>query len=67
MKGVCKGKEAFILTCIVLIIAIAVHDYCSYVEQQEKLQAANKCENIYINFCFVKLYIVVVISVFSIS
>ena len=56
MKGVCKGKEAFILTCIVLIIAIAVHDYCSYVEQQEKLQAANKCENIFVLSNYILLW-----------
>ena len=47
MKGVGQlGKKAFILTCIVLIIAAAVGYYCSCVEQQEELQAANKCENI---------------------
>ena len=47
MKGVGQlGKKAFILTCIVLIIAAAVRYYCSCVEQQEELQAANKCENI---------------------
>ena len=43
MNGVEElGKKAFILTCIVLIIAAAVGYYCSCVEQQEKLQTANK-------------------------
>ena len=47
MKGVGElGKKAFILTCIVVIIAAAVGYYCSCVKQQEELQAANKCENI---------------------
>ena len=41
------GKKAFILTCIVLIIAAAVGYHHSCVEQlQEELQIANKCENI---------------------
>ena len=44
-------KKAFILTCIVLIIAAVVGYYCSCVEQQEELQTANKCENIY-KCCF---------------
>ena len=40
------GKKAFILTCIVLIIAAAVGYHHLSVEQKEELLTANKCENI---------------------
>ena len=48
MKGAEElGKNAFLLTCMVLIIAAAVGYYHLYVEQQEELQTANKCEHNY--------------------
>ena len=43
-------KKAFATTFIVLIIAVAVGYYCSYVGQNE-LQTANKCEKINFIFC----------------
>ena len=47
IEGVVElGKKAFILTCIVLIIAAAVGYRHLSVEQQEELLTANKCENI---------------------
>ena len=45
-------KKAFMLACIVLIVAVAAGYYSSYVEQKE-LQTANKCEMIYLILYFV--------------
>ena len=49
MKGVQElhiGEKTFILTCIVLIIAVVVGYHHLFVEKQEELLTANKCENI---------------------
>lgn len=49
MKGVGElyiGKEAFLLTCIVLTIAVAVGYHHLCVEQQKELQTAKECEDI---------------------
>ena len=45
MKDVGELDKKPFVACIVLIIAVAVGYYCSYVEQKEELQSANKCEN----------------------